>query len=114
MEKVLYVLGNHELSAYSTRQECYEQYMKLSAKHGIHLLINNGFMKYDYIDKRSVPKCLIFGGTGFSKYNEMYNTTNLCYSKDLINNRDEEIKESEIFYSIYKKYLLKAKKCTCR
>jgi hypothetical protein len=40
----------------------------------------------------------------------MYNTTNLCYSKDLINNRDEEIKESEIFYSIYKKYLLKAKK----
>lgn len=110
MEKVLYVLGNHELSAYSTRQECYEQYMKLSAKHGIHLLINDGFMKYDYIDKRSVPKCLIFGGTGFSKYNEMYNTTNLCYSKDLINNRDEEIKESEIFYSIYKKYLLKAKK----
>ena len=68
MEKVLYVLGNHELSAYSTRQECYEQYMKLSAKHGIHLLINDGFMKYDYIDKRSVPKCLIFGGTGFSKY----------------------------------------------
>lgn len=110
MEKVLYVLGNHELSAYSTRRECYEQYMKLSAKHGIHLLINDGFMKYDYIDKCSVPKCLIFGGTGFSKYNEMYNTTNLCYSKDLINNRDEEIKESEIFYSIYKKYLLKAKK----
>ena len=38
----------------------------------------------EYIDKRSVPKCLIFGGTGFSKYNEMYNTTNLCYSKDFI------------------------------
>ena len=54
MEKVLYVLGNHELSAYSTRRECYEQYMKLSAKHGIHLLINDGFMKYDYIEFRSV------------------------------------------------------------
>ena len=40
---------------------------------------NDRFMKYDYIDKRRVPKCLIFGGTGFSKYNEMYNTTNLCY-----------------------------------
>ena len=50
--------GNHELSAYSTRQECYEQYMKLSAKHGIHLLINDGFMKYDYIDKRSVRSVL--------------------------------------------------------
>lgn len=105
-KNIIYVLGNHELSAYNTVKECVQEYQIMANKYEIMLLQNQGFV----VGKYGIPLFQIIGGIGFSKYNETYNANNMCYSNDLKNNRDNEIRECEKFLSFYYYALEKARK----
>lgn len=97
---ILAVLGNHEYIGFNSVQDALSFYDVELSKSGIRLLKN------DFVETRIVDfDFVIFGGTGFARYNEYYNADTL----ECCNNftRDMEIKESIAFQSQYqlaKKY----------
>ena len=88
---VFVVLGNHELTAFETVNEgvsCYKVFLDTL---GIHLLHNSTF---------SNEKILIYGGIGFSKYNDVWNAETVVCCPNFT--RKEELNEGELFETGYK------------
>lgn len=116
-------LGNHELWPFVGFKinDIIANYKKIiESKEGFHLLQNNIFY-YDLSDKVNElseeemlvisdndlknklkeAKLIIFGGIGFSGKNEKFNANDGIY--DSVIDRKEDIKQSKIFNSLYKK-----------
>ena len=88
--KIFVVLGNHELANFDTVNEGISEYKKFFEKENI-IFLHNSYKEYrDY--------CVV-GGVGFAAYNNEFNTSNIIGPKKM--SREEEIIESEKFYSCY-------------
>lgn len=104
---IYYTLGNHETVKFDTLDECYSAYQTIADKYNIRLLNNKStYAEYECIgwngnEPLYKTAYLIVGGIGFSRFNEANNVTNLCYSKELMNNRKLEIELSERDYRTY-------------
>lgn len=102
------VLGNHELNDFSTLQAAVGEYEEFFLSEGIHFLHNGGYI----LDISDIfgTKCFILGGIGFAKYNKKYNVDTLCTTTPPMS-REEEIRESEKCFDLYKQALAARKKC---
>ena len=98
IKNVFVVLGNHEYIDFEDISSCVSYYQSELSKIGIKLLHNNCYV-YD--------KWMIYGGTGFAKYNKVWNANNLICCPNF--SRDDEIRETELFENVYKKALRDAK-----
>lgn len=119
--QVIFLLGNHELwgfPGYSFKR-IVQQYETEITKYKMYLLQNDIIYKDDdnkiqkitseellSISKESLrlqlrcARIILFGGLGFSGYNEKFNANNKVY-KDTIS-RNQEINESKTFENLYK------------
>lgn len=95
-----YILGNHEYIAFPDIQRGVEFYKKHLEPLGIRVLQN----EMDVPDNRVV----IYGGTGFAKYNPYHNADTLVCSPSFT--REAEIQETEKFETGYQAALEYAKK----
>ena len=95
---VYVVLGNHEYIYFEDVASCVLYYKTELAKIGINLLHNNCYV---------YEKFIIYGGTGFAKYDKKWNANTVVCCPDFT--RKDEIKETELFERGYKKVLAKAK-----
>ena len=98
--KMYFVLGNHEMIDFNTVDEAVNFYSKELEKYNIMVLHN------EYIDTSGY---ILYGGTGFAKYNNVYNANNLVNCRLMENNREYEIKETDKFERGYLKALKLAK-----
>ncbi len=98
IENVYAVLGNHEYVDFHNIDSCVSYFEKELSKYKITLLHNNSVEKERYI---------LYGGTGFAKYNEQWNANNLLCCAGFT--RSDEIRETGIFESGYIKALNTAK-----
>ena len=118
-------LGNHELWPFEgeTIKEISSGYRNLLKPYGIKLVQNNLFYitrlgtyeisseelanisDDELIVKTREAELIIFGGIGFSGKNKEFNADNFVYRNAI--NREEEIKETSIFNSLF----LKVKRC---
>lgn len=114
-------LGNHELRAFKGKRinEIVHEYRNLLSEKGLYLVHNNLYYfqgntveeitaeELSVISVKSLREkaraanLIIFGGIGFSGFNEFFNAENNIYN-DLID-RKEEISLSESFYDLYQK-----------
>ncbi len=105
---VFAVLGNHELHAFNTVSEAVAYYKDEYCKLGVNLLFNEYRMSSDFFAYSwEFSGFMILGGTGFAKYNEVYNANRLIGA--LYMTREDEIEESERFYEVYQDALNVAK-----
>lgn len=95
---VFAVLGNHEFSSFATIDSCVNYYDTALSAINIHLL-HNTMIK--------LSNCLIYGGTGFAKYNPAYNADNLRCCLNFT--RDLEKIETDKFEKAYQTSLCVAK-----
>lgn len=115
------ILGNHELwnGENSSYFEKIETYKKILNKPNLHLVNNNLFMivgreiveiptkdlismsQKDLREKAKAASLIIFGGVGFSGYNDDFNALNDIYRGTI--NREEEIEFSNNFSELYLK-----------
>lgn len=95
-----FVMGNHEYSSYKTVDEACREYRKVLKKYDV-VLLQNEIVEFD--------NCVIVGGSGFAKYNSLYNADTLIGSQDMIKNRVLEAKETDKFYATYQQALKRAK-----
>lgn len=93
---IFVILGNHEYVGFKNIQEAISFYDNKLKSLGIKLLQNN-YSEEKIEDKRLI----IFGGTGFAKYNEKFNADSLVCCDNFT--RDIEIKESTLFETEYRK-----------
>jgi len=101
------VLGNHELYAFNTVNEAVEHYKKICTEEGICFLHNEFIKSSEFVnDDWDFNGYIVLGGTGFAKYNEEYNADTLIGAKCM--SREDEIKESEEFYTAYQEALREA------
>ena len=96
---VFVVLGNHDYIAFENVDAGVEYYKNQLSKIGIMLLHNT----YKIGDE-----CLIYGGTGFAKYDTVWNADSLVCCKGF--SREDEIKETDAFEKGYYDALSYAKK----
>lgn len=100
---VFAVLGNHELHGFSTVDDAVDFYRELFKKEGFHFLYNECVDSKQYFRNISwiSSEFTILGGVGFAKFNEEYNANTVIGALEMT--REDEIKESEAFYNVYKK-----------
>lgn len=91
---ILVVLGNHEYVGFSSVHDALSFYDVALKNLGIRLLKNDCF-ELDILGRNFV----IFGGTGFSRYNEAYNADVLCGCDGFT--RDMEVEQATVFYEEY-------------
>ncbi len=99
---IFFVLGNHEYIEFSNIQSCVDFYRKRLQELQITLL-HNEYVECNYSDERFI----IFGGTGFAKYDEVWNAENMICCKNFT--REAEIKETTSFEIAYQSALSIAK-----
>lgn len=92
IKDVYVVLGNHEYIGFEDVSSCVSYYKSELRKIGINLLHNSSCLH---------EKFMIYGGTGFAKYDEKWNADSLICCLDF--SREDEIKETELFEKGYKK-----------
>ena len=93
---VFFVLGNHEYVGAKSVQEAVDWYVQNLAKYGISILQNCSVQ---------TKHCVIYGGTGFAKYEKVWNANKVCGCVT----RDEEIRETDLFEEEYRRALSLAK-----
>ena len=98
LDNIYVVLGNHEFSEFEDIKSGVDYYKREFSKIGVKLLHNNSF-EYD--------KFLIYGGTGFAKYDLDLNANKIICCKNFT--REDEIIETDLFESEYKCALQYAK-----
>lgn len=98
MKDVYVVLGNHEYIDFEDVESCVSYYQSELTKIGINLLHNSGYV---------YEKFVIYGGTGFAKYDEKWNADTVVCCPNF--SRNDEKKETELFEKGYKKALSRAK-----
>lgn len=109
-KKIIFVLGNHEYINFNSIDEAVKYYKKELEPLGINVLQNEilkGTMGTDY-----PHKYVIYGGSGFAKYNCEYNADTIYCAKGF--SRKDEIFETEKFeqgYNEAKKYAKKINAC---
>lgn len=97
-ENVFFVLGNHDYISFSDVQSAVMFYKRELSNFGITVLQNECVIKEKYV---------IYGGTGFAKYDDNWNANTLVCCKNF--NREDEIRETTAFEQGYKKALEYAK-----
>lgn len=117
--KVVFTLGNHELWNFAgcSIEQIVAEYRKILDKYGMYLLHNDllyyndiqvNVIRYDELcvlsdnditEKIRDSRYAVFGGTGFSGYNEEFNANKGIYRFTL--NRDSEIEETKKFEALY-------------
>lgn len=126
---ILYVLGNHEISEYSTVDVAIADYSALCAKERIALLQNNGYADLFYFEEsdkawakergitdtsRGISSIdynlCFFGGIGFNKYDQIHNADTIITSGDIQGNVEKEKEECEKFIRAYQDALEFAEK----
>lgn len=100
------VLGNHEYIGFSSVKAAVEFYRPRLEALGIKLLHNES----EEIEINGTP-CVVFGGTGFAKYNNKYNAETIVACNGFT--REDEIKETTEFETAYLKAKQIAKKDAC-
>ena len=109
-KKIIFVLGNHEYINFNSIGEAVKYYKKELEPLGINVLQNEilkGTMGTDY-----PHKYVVYGGSGFAKYNCEYNADTIYCAKGF--SRKDEIFETEKFeqgYNEAKKYAKKINAC---
>lgn len=98
LEDVYFVLGNHEYIEFSDVQTGVEFYKENLSKLGVTVLHN------EYVEN---DKYLLYGGTGFAKYDEEWNANKLVCCPSFT--REDEIEETTAFENGYKEALAHAK-----
>ncbi len=98
LDGVYAVLGNHEYIDFSNIETCVLFYRTELSRIGIKLLHNDFYFN---------DKFLIFGGTGFAKYDNKWNADTVVCCPNFT--RDDEINETTIFEQEYKNALAYAK-----
>lgn len=98
LPNVFVTLGNHEYMGFSNIDSAITFYQNSLTKFGIHFLHNNFI---------SNEKILIYGGTGFAKYDFKYNANTIACCKNF--SREDECKETELFERGYQSALSFAK-----
>lgn len=98
LKDVYYVLGNHEYIDFPDIQSGVNFYKENLSKLGVTVLQN------EFVEK---DKYLLYGGTGFAKYDKKYNANTIKCSPGLT--REEEITETAEFEKGYKQALAYAK-----
>ncbi len=88
--QVFAVLGNHELTEFETVDDGIRCYRDVLNSLGINLLCNSEFHN---------EKFLIYGGTGFAKYNDQWNATSVICCPGFT--REDELKEGDLFEAGY-------------
>jgi len=104
---VFAVLGNHELHDFDTVMEAERYYRAMLSNEGI-CFLHNEFIRSECFDERSwsYNGYIVLGGPGFAKFNDKYNANTVIGAKTM--DREQEIRESELFYSIYQEALKEA------
>lgn len=93
-----FVLGNHEFIGFPNIELGVKYYKSNLTRYGVKVLHNESIrLTYKWFDEQF--SFLIFGGTGFAKYNELYNADNLVACENFT--RKDEIKETEAFEKEY-------------
>lgn len=101
----LVVLGNHEYIGFNYVDEAAKYYKSALEPLG-YIVLQNDFIESDDV--------VIYGGSGFAKYNENYNANNLACCKAMEGNRRYEIEQTTLFengYESAKKHALETGKC---
>lgn len=98
LKDVYVVLGNHEYIDFENVASCVSYYQSELSKIGIKLLHNNCYV---------YEKFMIYGGTGFAKYDEKWNADTVPCCQNF--SREDEKRETELFEKGYKKALTRAK-----
>lgn len=118
---MIFVLGNHELWDFPNMpmSEITATYEKLLSENGMYLLHNNALLidcdsvskittdELIALDKAALQKAartariVVFGGLGFSGYNEEFNANNGIYRQTI--SRNIEIEETKKFEKLYEK-----------
>lgn len=98
-KSIFVILGNHEYIEFNDIQDAVFYYKKNLEAFGIKVL-QNEFIEYG--------KYVIYGGTGFAKYNQLYNANNICCCKKFT--RENELIEGENFEKGYYEAKQRAKK----
>lgn len=98
---IIVVLGNHEYIGFNSVDEAVTYYKSALTPLGVKLLQNDYYDCY-FEDNHYI----IYGGTGFAKYNARYNADTLVCCNNFT--RDIEIKETAIFETKYKEAKQKA------
>lgn len=99
------ILGNHEYIGFDDVEEAFEFYKKKLEPLG-YIVLQNTFVMNDEI--------VIYGGSGFAKYNKQYNANNLVCCKAMMGNREYEIEQTTLFekgYENARKYAAETGKC---
>ncbi len=98
LSNVYFILGNHDYIGFPNVQSCVEYYKQELSKYGVIVLHN------EYVETN---KYLIYGGTGFAKYDNEWNANKLICCDNFT--REDEIKETSFFEEGYKNALAYAK-----
>lgn len=98
-DNIYVVLGNHDYIDFKNVNEGVEYFREQLSKLGITLLHNDYKIGNEY---------LIYGGTGFAKYDENWNANRVICCKGF--SREDEIKETDAFEKGYYDALAYAKK----
>ena len=123
-KQFIFILGNHELWEFPnfTLDKIVEKYRKLLKENNMYLLHNELFYRNEHADAKIISynelcqmrntdisemlrwaRLVIFGGIGFSGYNEKFNANIGLYRNTI--DRTVEIKESKKFESLYNKLI---------
>lgn len=99
---IFFVLGNHEYVEFTDVQSCVEFYRERLQELNI-ILLHNEYMECNY----SNEQVMIFGGTGFAKYDNVWNAKSLICCQNFT--REDEYEETTLFETAYQSALSIAK-----
>lgn len=99
---IFFVLGNHEYIEFPDVQSCVEFYRDRLQELRITLL-HNEYVECNHFEERFI----IFGGTGFAKYDEVWNADSIVCCQNFT--REDEIRETTLFETAYQSALNIAK-----
>ena len=101
----LVILGNHEYIGFANVEDAVAYYKKELEPLG-YIVLQNEFVEFD--------RAVIYGGSGFAKYDQHYNANNLLCCDAMMGNRTYEIEQTTLFedgYQKAKKHALESGKC---
>lgn len=99
---IFFVLGNHEYIEFPDVQSCVDFYRDRLQELRITLL-HNEYVECSYLKERF----MIFGGTGFAKYDEVWNADSIVGCSNFT--REDEIRETTLFEKAFQSALNVAK-----
>lgn len=95
---IFFILGNHDYIEFPNVYSCVNFYKDRLQEMQITLL-HNEYVVYNHLEEQFI----IFGGTGFAKYDEVWNANRVVCCKNFT--REDEIKETTLFETAYKSAL---------